>query len=85
MHSVQKKTSDKSSDEQRLSASANETWRSHPITQCDETYQGEKIKDAARRSWKGGSTGSDEIDSDIEKGIWKKVSLEVVRDSSRQG
>ena len=85
MHSVQKKNSYRSSAEQTLSVSANETWNSHAIAQCDETYQGGKIKDAARGSWKGGSTGSDEIDSDIEKGIWKRVSLDVVRDSSRQG
>lgn len=73
MHSVQKKHSNRSSAEQRLGGFANETWSSHPIAECDETYQGGKTKDAARGSWKGGSTGSDEIDSDIEKGIWKKV------------
>ena len=82
MHSVQKKDSDRSSVEQRLSAFANETWTSQPIAQCDETYQGDRIKEAARGGWKGGSTGSDEVETDLEKGIWKKVSLEIVRDSS---
>lgn len=82
MHSVQKKDSNKSSSEQKLGAFANESWRSHPIAQCGETYQGQRIKDAARGSWKEGSTGSDEINTDLEKGILKKVSLEVTRDST---
>ncbi len=82
MHSVQKKDSDRSSVEQRLSAFANETWTSHPIAQCDDTYQGERIKEAARGGWKGDSAGSDELGTDLEKGIWKKISLEIIRDSS---
>ena len=82
MHSVQKKDSDRSSVEQRLSSFANETWTSHPITQCDDAYQGDRIKEAGRGGWKGGSTGSDDVATDLEKGIWKKVSLEIVRDSS---
>lgn len=86
MHSVQKKDSDRSSAEQRLSAFANETWTSHPITQVDETYQGERIREAAQRGWKGDSRpGPDEVDTDLEKGIWKKISLEITRDSSLQG
>lgn len=86
MHSVQKKDSDRSSAEQRLSAFANETWTSHPNTQVDETYQGERIREAAQRGWKGDSRpGPDEVDTDLEKGIWKKISLEITRDSSRQG
>lgn len=85
MHSVQKKISDRLSAEQRLSSFADQTWTSHPIAQCNDTYQGERIKEAARGGWKGGSPGSDEFDTDLEKGIWKKVSMEVIRDSSRQG
>ena len=82
MHSVQKKDSTRSSVEQRLSAFANETWTSHPIAQCEDTYQGDKIREAAAmRGWKGNSTGSDKADTDLEKGIWKKVSLEVIRDA----
>ena len=85
MHSVQKKDTDRLSVEQRLSSFANETWTSHPITHCDDTYQGERIKEAARGGWKGGSTGSDDVDTDIEKGIWKKVSLEIIRDPCTKG
>ena len=85
MHSVQKKKSDRLSAEQRLSAFADQTWTSYPIAQCDDTYQGKKIKEAARGGWKRGSTGSDEFETDLEKGIWKKVSMEVTTDSSRQG
>ena len=85
MHSVQKKESNRSSAEQRLSSFADRTWALHPIPQSDDTYQGERIKDAARGSWKGGSTGSDEVDMDLEKGIWKKVSMEITRDPDRQG
>ena len=82
MHSVKKKDSKRSSVEQRLSAFANETWTPHPIAQCDDTYQGDKIREAARGGWKGGSTGSDDVDTDLEKVIWKKVSLEIIRDSN---
>lgn len=85
MHSVQKKDSDRSSAEQRLSAFANETWTSRPIAQCDDTYQGERVKEIVRRGWKGGNTRLDEVDADLEKGIWKKVSMEITRDSDRQG
>ena len=86
MHSVQKRDTARSSVEQRLSSFANETWTSPPVIQCDDTYQGDRIKDAGRRDWNGDSgNGSDEVDRDVEKGIWKKVSLEVVRDSKRQG
>lgn len=85
MHSVQKKDLDRSSAEQRLSAFTNDPWTSQPVARCEGTYQGERIKEAARGGWKGGSTGSDEVDMDLENGIWKKVSLEVTRDSSRQG
>ena len=84
MHSVQKKNSDRSSAEQRLSVVANETWGSHPLAQCDETYQGGKDKDFARGSWKGGSNGSDEVGVDLEKGQIK-VTTEITRDSDRQG
>lgn len=83
MHSVQKKDTDRSSDEQRLSAYANETWPSHPIARCDKTYQGERIEEASKGGWKGGNTRSDENDTGLEKGIWKKVSLEVSRDLNR--
>lgn len=83
MHSVQKKDSNRSSAEQRLSAFANETWTSHPIAQVDETYQEKRIREAAQRGWKGASTGPDEVDADLEKGIWKKISLEISRDLGR--
>lgn len=66
-----------------MSAFANEIWTSHPIAQCDDTYQGDQIKEAAREGQKGGSAGSDEVGADLEKGIWKKVTLEVSRDSCR--
>lgn len=85
MHSVQKRDSGRSSAEQRLSAFATETWNPHPIAQCDDTYQGERIEKAARGGWKGGSSGSDEVDTDLEKGIWKRISLEITRDTSKQG
>ena len=81
MHSVQKKDSDRSSVEQRLSAFANETWRSRPIAQCDDTYQGGRIKDSVRGDW---NAGLDEVHADLERGIWKKVPIEVTRDSDRQ-
>ena len=84
MHSVQKKDSDRLSAEQRLSAFANETWTSHPVPRCEDTYQGDKIREAARGEWKGDGTGSDEADMDVEKGIWKKVSLEISRGSNGQ-
>ena len=84
MHSIQRKDSDRLRAEQRLSTFADELWTSHPIAQCDDTYQGERIKEAARAGWKGGSTGSDEIDADLEKGIWKKVSLEITRNPNRR-
>ena len=84
MHSVQKRDADRLSVEQRLSSFANDTWTSPIIAQCDNTYQGERIKEAARGDWKRGSTGSDEADADLERGIWKKVSLEVIRDTGRQ-
>ncbi len=84
MHSVQKKGLNRSSAEQRLSPFADRTWTSHPIPQCDDIYQGEKIKDAARVSWKGGSNGSDEVGVDLEKGQIK-VTTEITRDSDRQG
>ena len=83
MHSVQKKDTDRSSDEQRLSAFANGTWTSHPTARCDNTYQGERIEEASRGGWKGGGNRSDENDTGLEKGIWKKVSLEVSRDLNR--
>ena len=85
MHSVQKKDPDRLSAEQRLSAFATDTWTSHPIAQCDDIYQGERITEAARRGWKGDGAGSDEVDTDLEKGIWKKLSLEIIRSSNRQG
>lgn len=83
MHSVQKKDSDRSSAQQRLSSFANETWASHPIAQCDDTYQGERISEAAWGGSQGGNAGSDEVDADLERGIWKKVSLEITRDSDK--
>ena len=85
MHSVQKRDTARSSVEQRLSSFANETWTSHPTVQCDDTYQGDRIKGAARRDRNGNSNGSNEVDTDVEKGIWKTVSLEVMRDAKRQG
>ena len=84
MHSVQKKDTARSSAEQRLSTLANESWTPHATAHYDNTYQGERIKEAASGGLKGGSTGSDEADTDVEKGILKTVSLEVIRDSSRQ-
>ncbi len=86
MHSVQKKESNRSSAEQNLSPFADRTWTSHPIPQCDDIYQGERTKEAARVSWKRGSIGSDEVGVDLEKGqICKKVTTEITRDSDRQG
>ena len=84
MHSVQRKESYRSSAEQRLSSFANETWRSPPIAQYDGTYQGERIIEAATGGWNGDETGSDKIETDLEKGIWKRVSLEVIGGPSRQ-
>lgn len=84
MHSIQKKDTARSSIEQRLSAFATESWTPHPISQYDDTYQGEKIKEAANGGLAGGSTSSDEADTDVEKGIRKKVSVEVTRESSMQ-
>ena len=85
MHSVQRKESYRSSAEQRLSSFANETWRSPPIAQYDDSYQGERIIEAATGGWTGDETGSDRIETDMEKGIWKRISLEVVGEPSRQG
>ena len=84
MHSVQRKESYRSSAEQRLSSFANETWRSPPTAQYDGTYQGERIIEAATGGWNGDETGSDKIETDLEKGIWKRVSLEVIGGPSRQ-
>ena len=78
MHSVQKRDTARSSDEQRLSSFAN-------TVQCDDTYQRDKLKGAVRRDRTGQSNGSKEIDKDVEKGIWKTVSLEILRDAKRQG
>lgn len=80
MHSVQKKDMHRSNAEQRSSAFIDEPWTSRPIAHCNDTYQGERIKKAGR----GGSTSSDEVETDLEQGIWKKVSLEIIRDSSEQ-
>ena len=84
MHSVQKRDTARSSVEQRLSSFANETWTSPPTIQHD-TYQGDRIKGAARRDRNGASNGLNDVDTDVEKGIWKTVSLEVMRDAKRQG
>lgn len=84
MHSIQKKHTARSSIEQRLSAFATESWTPHRNSQYDDTYQGEKIKEAAHGDLVGGSTSSNEADADVEKGIRKKVSVEITRDSSIQ-
>ncbi|CAD6577297.1 MAG: hypothetical protein ASARMPRED_008203 [Alectoria sarmentosa] len=84
MHSVQRKDSLRSSAGQRLNAFANETWTSHPIARCEDTYPGERINEGARVGWKGTNTGPDEVDADLERGIWKKVTLEISRDTNRQ-
>lgn len=39
------------------------------MAQCDKIYQGERIKEAAKGGWKGGNTGSDGVDMDLERGI----------------
>lgn len=85
MHSVQKRDTARSSVEQRLSSFANETWTSPPTIQCDDTYQGDLIRGAARKDRNAENNGSNEIDADVEKGIWKTVSLEVQRDAKKQG
>lgn len=85
MHSIQKKDAARSSIEQRLSAfTTTESWTPPPNAQYDGTYQGEKIKETANGGMVGGSTSSDEADTDVEKGIRKKVSVEITRDSSIQ-
>lgn len=84
MHSIQKRDTARSSIEQRLSTFATESWTPHPIAQYDETYQGEKIKEPANGGLVRGSTSSNEADTDVEKGIRKKVSVEITRDSSMQ-
>ena len=78
MHSVQKRDTARSSVEQRLSSFAN-------TIQYDDTYQGDRIKGAARRDRAEESNGSKEFDTDVEKGIWKTVTLDVMRDAKRQG
>ena len=85
MHSVQKRDTARSSVEQRLSSFADETRTSHFTVQCDDTYQGDRIKGAARRDRNRDSNGSHEVDTDMEKGILKTVLLEVKRDAKRQG
>ena len=85
MHSVQKRDTARSSVEQRLGSFANETWTSPPIIQCDDTYQGDRIKGAARRDRNGDTNGSNEVDTDVEKGILKTVFLEVRKDAKTQG
>ena len=85
MHSVQKRDTARSSVEQRLSSFTNETWVSQPTIHCDDIYQGDRIKGAARRDRNGDSNGLNKVDTDVEQGILKTVSLEVMRDLKRQG
>ena len=78
MHSVQKRDTARSSVEQRLSSFTNETWPSHPT-------KGDRIRGGARRDRNRDSNDSDEVNTDVEKGISKKISIEVIRDARRQG
>ena len=80
MHSVQRRDTARSSIEQRLSSFTNEI-------QYDDTYQGDRVKGAARRDRNGDGNGSNEVDTDVEKGtkgILKTISLEVMN-AKRQG